>query len=165
MVKFAAVIKGAAAPDRGIATAAVERNIVRPPPPPGSPRPNAEPARRDPATDDPLDSATRTAVLLAPPAPSATPLAAATTTTTTTTIDPRLASELLEKAAFWGDGHRGVARLRFGKTARSGLSGATITLEHDGESISLRVDGVDDPSVLDRLRAQLASRGVELRES
>ena len=114
--------------------------------------------------DEPLDNAARTALLLAPPQPP--PIAPPTSTSAPmTTIDPRLATELLEKAAFWGDGHRGVARLRFGKTARSGLSGATITLEHDGESIGIRIDDVDDPAVLDRLRTQLAARGVELRES
>jgi len=108
-----------------------------------------------------LDSAARTAVLLAPPpSASASPMPAPAATPTRH-IDPQLAAELVEKAAFWGDGTRGVARLRFTGRARSGLANATITLEHDGDATHLRVEGVDDGD-LERLRERLASRGVTI---
>jgi hypothetical protein len=132
--------------------------------------------KQAPKQDPELDTASRAAALLGPP-PIAQqqPLAdargcsdargcAVPSATSSSTI-PQLATELLEKAAFWGDGHRGVARLRFGKTARNGLAGASVTLEHDGDTIALRVDECTDPSVIDRLREQLAARGIELRES
>jgi hypothetical protein len=101
-------------------------------------------------------------VLLAPP-PSAspTPTTPKAATPTQQHIDPQLAAELVEKAAFWGDGTRGVARLRFTGRARSGLANATITLEHDGDATHLRVEGVDDGD-LERLRERLASRGVTI---
>jgi hypothetical protein len=73
-----------------------------------------------------------------------------------------LAPELLDQAAFWGDGSRGVARLRFGSRAKGGLAGATVTLEHDGEAVSLRIEG--DVELAETLRERLARKGVPLAD-
>ena len=109
-----------------------------------------------------LDSAARTAALLAPPAHlPPVPAAPPKTATTAPSLQPHVAAELLEKAAFWGDGTRGLARLRFNGRARAGLANATITLETDGDEMHLRVEGVDDGD-LERLRERLAERGVKI---
>ncbi len=113
--------------------------------------------REEPARE--LDSAARTAALLAPPphvapAPPAAP-------PSPVSVSQQLAVELVEKAAFWGDGTRGVARLRFNGRARAGLANATITLEHDGDEMHLRVEGID-PETEEQLRERLAARGVTL---
>ncbi|MBI2393269.1 MAG: hypothetical protein HYV09_27035 [Deltaproteobacteria bacterium] len=111
-----------------------------------------------------LDPAARAATLLAPPpgiAPPAPPPAGAPSAPS---IDPNIAAELLERAAFWGDGTRGLARLRFGSRARAGLAGATVVLEHDGDSVRLRVDDSDDAELAGRLRDKLAARGVTLAD-
>ena len=142
------------------------------PSPSPSPSPNAspDPARPKPTRSDEhereppleLDIASRNAVLLAPPPMLTTPTAPSPTQAAP--IDPHLAAELVEKAAFWGDGTRGLARLRFGGKARAGLANATVTLEHDGDEVFLRVEGVDDATA-DHLREMLALRGVRLRET
>lgn len=100
-------------------------------------------------------------MLLAPPP---APIAPAPSPTQPAPIDPHLAAELVEKAAFWGDGTRGLARLRFGSKARAGLANATVTLEHDGDEVFLRVEGVDDATA-EHLREMLAARGVRLGET
>ncbi|MGZ3418679.1 MAG: hypothetical protein ACXVEE_12480 [Polyangiales bacterium] len=99
--------------------------------------------------------------LLAPPSlpipsPAAVPEHAAAVTT------HALAPELLDQAAFWGDGSRGVARLRFGSRAKGGLAGATVTLEHDGEALSLRIEG--DTEVAAMLRERLARKGLPIAD-
>jgi hypothetical protein len=86
--------------------------------------------------------------------PAAQHLAAVTTQT--------LAPELLDQAAFWGDGARGVARLRFGSRAKGALRGAMVTLEHDGEALSLRVEG--DSELAATLRERLAKRGLPIED-
>lgn len=131
--------------------------LPRPAPPRAQVPTAPEPAR--PRDDVAVDTATRTAVLLSPP-PSAPP----PVTARPSPIPHQLATELLEKAAFWGDGERGIARLRFGSRARAGLAGATVTLEHDGDAMHLRVEDCDDPALIEQLREQLARRGVVLSE-
>lgn len=140
-------------PPKAPETNAAKSERAEPRPPPKEP------------SDAALDAAARTVAQLGPPAPFATPPAsplappplaspivpgapspAAVETQT-------LALELLDRAAFWGDGVRGIARLRFGTKARSGLAGATITLEHDGERLVVHAD---DPDVEARLRARLS---------
>jgi len=73
-------------------------------------------------------------------------------------MDPTIAATFVEQAAFWGDGTRGLARLRFNGRARAGLAHATVTLEHDGDTVHLRVDGASE--LADDLRERLASRGI-----
>lgn len=163
----------------------VERSLEKAPRPtsgsPAAPKPfdaPHEPARVHERLDEPkrpreriddepleLDAAARTVAQLAPPAPPPPVTAtAASATPSGPTIDPQLAQELVERAAFWGDGARGLARLRFGSKARAGLAGATVTLEHDGEAVRLRVDEVDDPELVTRLRERLAARGITVDE-
>lgn len=96
-----------------------------------------------------LDGAARTAVLLAPPAPPPPPAIAPPPTFNAQHL------EFVEKAAFWGDGQRGVARLRFGKSARGGLAGASVMLEHDGDTVHVRVEG--DPELAERLATRIAA--------
>lgn len=150
----------------------LEHAEAPPPPPALEHRPRARTPVAAPTSkraprerDEPLpelDSAARTATLLAPPAHVVTaaapppPLPA-----TPPAIAQQLAVELVEKAAFWGDGTRGVARLRLNGRARAGLANATITLEHDGDEMHLRVDGVDEETE-QQLRERLAQRGVTL---
>lgn len=136
----------------------------------GAPRKAAPPdTERAPSDERPsldLDPAARAATLLAPPpfvAPTPPPVSAPVATA----IDPNVAAELLERAAFWGDGTRGLARLRFGSRARGGLAGATVVLEHDGDAVRLRVDDTseaDRAALADRLRDKLAARGVTLAD-
>jgi hypothetical protein len=95
------------------------------------------------------------AMPVATAAPAPAPSAAAVVTQT-------LAPELLDQAAFWGDGARGVARLRFGSRAKGALRGAMITLEHDGEGLSLRVEG--DAELAATLRERLAKRGLPMED-
>jgi hypothetical protein len=74
-----------------------------------------------------------------------------------------LASAVVERAAVWGDGERGVARLRLGGRASRGLASATITLEHDGERLRLRIDGGSEEAA-EALRARLRGRGIDVAE-
>lgn len=131
--------------------------------------PHAHPRRPHHETrgeDDALDPLARNLAPLAPPAsPAVTPIdaVAASVASSTTPSDPHvLATELLEAAAFWGDGTRGVARLRFGARASRGLSGATVALEHDGEVLRLRVDGAGEAAEM--LRERLAARGIPVAD-
>src|SRR5438270_1228070 len=94
-----------------------------------------------------VDPTVRALATFAPPLPLAPPLATiATIATNATTPDARtaelnaLAHATLDAASFWGDGHRGVARLRFGANARGGLAGATVVLEDDGGRMRLVVE-------------------------
>src|SRR5690606_19838790 len=91
-----------------------------------------------------LDPSARSLAQLAPPA---TPAAATTVTEAAPpparALDPTVMAAVVETAAFWGDGARGLARLRFGHRARGGLSGATVTLVHDDDAVSVRVEGAD----------------------
>lgn len=101
--------------------------------------------------------------MLAPlPVPVATPPTAKPVEASAATATQTLAPELLDQAAFWGDGSRGVARLRFGSRARGGLAGATVTLEHDGEALSLRIEG--DSDVASALRERLARKGLPIED-
>jgi hypothetical protein len=138
-----------------------------PPLPEARPRPRNVPTEetRERVRSEPqpleLDSAARTAVMLAPPAHSVPVAAPPPSSPTQQPIPHTLAAELLEKAAFWGDGTRGHARLRFNHRARAGLANATNTLEHDGDEMHLRVEGVDDGD-LENLGERLAARGVTI---
>ena len=157
--------KGAPPPAPKLATSTPSL-VGEPSTPPTPPLPRAPSVERRPAEpDDPLelDPAARMVAQLAPP-PSTPVVAAQQSSPGAPSIDPHLAHELVERAAFWGDGTRGLARLRFGGKARAGLSGATVTLEHDGESLRLRVDEADDPELAARLRQRLAARGLNVEE-
>jgi hypothetical protein len=73
-----------------------------------------------------------------------------------------MAHALLDEAGLWGDGRAGVARLRFGQRGRSALAGATVTLQTDGGSLRLRVEGTDDADAASALAARLRSRGLSV---
>ncbi|MBK7395951.1 MAG: hypothetical protein IPJ34_06500 [Myxococcales bacterium] len=73
------------------------------------------------------------------------------------------ASDVLEKVALWGDGHSGVARLRFDARARAGLSAASVTLEHHDGVLSIHAEGADAES-LEELRARLRARGIVVED-
>jgi hypothetical protein len=75
-----------------------------------------------------------------------------------------LATAVVERAALWGDGARGVARLRLGARAGRGLASATLTLEHDGERVRLRIEGASAEAA-ETLRARLRGRGIEVDEA
>ncbi len=74
-----------------------------------------------------------------------------------------LAVALVERAAVWGDGERGVARLRLGSRAKGELAHATVLLEHDGERLRLRVDG-GSCELADHLRERLRARGLPVAD-
>jgi hypothetical protein len=99
---------------------------------------------------------------LAPPMTAhVTPTAPGTSTLARAEEVQALASAVVERAAVWGDGTRGVARLRLGARASGGLASATIVLEHDGERLRVRVEGASDAAseaLIERLRA----RGIEV---
>jgi hypothetical protein len=109
-----------------------------------------------PTTEEPIARPVPVAVTPVASASPAVVVSAAAVTTQT------LAPELLDQAAFWGDGARGVARLRFGSRAKGALRGATVTLEHDGEALSLRVEG--DTELAETLRERLAKRGLKVED-
>jgi hypothetical protein len=117
-----------------------------------------------------LDPAARSALLLAPPVPPGTPKPASPTLDSVPASAQRaaeahaLATALVERAAFWGDGTRGLARLRFGHGARLGLSGATVVLEHDGEHLALRIEDVDDEAATEKLVERLRAKGLTVNE-
>jgi len=150
------LVPGKSAPVVATAPALAVSTATSTPPPAARPRP-VEREQLD------LDPSARTLAQLAPPMPVAPATPAPVQPSGTTAIDPNLAAELVERAAFWGDGARGLARLRFGSKARAGLAGGTVTLEHDGDVLRLRVEDVDDAS-LSRLRERLAARGIEVEE-
>jgi hypothetical protein len=89
-----------------------------------------------------------------PPAPEA-PTQAVTTRAAEVQA---LASALVERAAFWGDGSSGGARLRFGPNAKGGLAGATVILEHAGGRLRMRVEGADESA----LAARLGDAGISV---
>lgn len=97
-----------------------------------------------------------------PPSPPPAPIGAAPAPKPT---DAQLAtsleraSDVLEKVALWGDGHSGVARLRFDARARAGLSAASVTLEHHDGVLSIHAEGAD-ATALEELRARLRARGI-----
>ena len=125
------------------------------------------PRDRTESDEDRLDPAARSAMLLAPPpsaAPTPTPAfpLAPSATAARTAEAHALASAMVERAAFWGDGTRGLARLRFGANARHGLSGATVVLEHDGDKIALRIEDGEDDTATAKLVERLRARGLEI---
>lgn len=111
-----------------------------------------------------LDPSGRGALLLAPPVTSTSSIAS-TGSNASTTHEAARAAEIaalahltVDGASFWGNGTKGVARLRFGRDARGGLAGSTVTLEHDGERLSLSVEGLDDETA-SALRQRLGALG------
>ena len=101
-----------------------------------------------------FDPTVRAAALLAPPPiPTTSDVIAQNASATETGAGARaaevqaLASAMVETAAFWGDGRKGLARLRFGRDARGGLAGATVVLESDGGAISLHIEGADEATI------------------
>jgi hypothetical protein len=114
------------------------------------PRPHDAPPDPPPDIVPPPAFAPPALPIAPPPSPPTTAHSPAAQTTQT------LAPEVLEQAAFWGDGSKGVARLRFGKNARGVLSGSSVTLEHDGESLRI----VGDPDAVELLRERLAKKGI-----
>jgi hypothetical protein len=144
--------------------AAVERirpNAVRAPDDERPSRP------REPYVDDDtlLDRHAHTAALLAPP--STSPATRPTEVTPPPSALPpdahAIALEVVERLSIWGDGTRGLARLRFGGRARGGLAGASVSIEQDESSVVVRVDGASPPD-LEALRERLARLGVEVEE-
>lgn len=136
---------------------------------PGARETERRPKRADRSEDEiedlALDPALRSLAQLAPPAaPAAAPPAPAAPTATPAPLDPSAMAAVVEAAAFWGDGARGLARLRFGHRARGGLAGATVTLTRaqDDGSLALRVEGAEDDEAIARLRARLATAGIAL---
>jgi hypothetical protein len=109
---------------------------------------------------------------ITPPPPS--PLAPATTSSPATAASPEhahaqarleeihaLANAVVERASFWGNGERGLARLRLGARAARGLEGATVVLEHDDGVVRLRIEGATEAAA-EGLRARLRARGIEV---
>ena len=115
----------------------------------------------------PLDSAARAAMQLAPPLHVTLRVEHAQTSPGSSALRASevqaAAQALVERAAFWGDGTRGVARLRFGAGARCGLSGATVVLEHDGDRLSMRVEGADDASTAE-LMQRMRRKGIAVAD-
>jgi len=153
------------------------RALLEPP----SPTPPSEPIADAPAKKTPsdalergpegkepelLDSATRASILLAPPtsaSAASSPAPASTAASTARMAEAQaLACAMVERASFWGDGTRGLARLRFGTNARLGLSGATVVLEHDGDKIALRIEDGEDASATAKLVERLRARGLNV---
>lgn len=138
--------------------------LARPNAPPTDPKPRPS----EPDTLDPLLRVLGTpyAATPLPPSPPPSPIGGAPAPRSS---DAQLAtsleraSDVLEKVALWGDGHSGVARLRFDARARAGLSAASVTLEHHDGVLSIVAEGAD-PTTLDELRARLRARGIVVED-
>jgi hypothetical protein len=65
-----------------------------------------------------------------------------------------MAQAVVEHAAVWGDGEQGLARLRLGARARGGLANRTVELTTDGDQVRVRVDGIEDDSLLANWQAK-----------
>ena len=123
-------------------------------------------SRAEPPMDaaDALDPTVRALAALAPPRPAS---CLAAPMPVPVPLGDALAREVhalalatLERAAFWGDGRQGVARLRFGARARGGLAGTTVTLEVTDGRVAVRVEGDDEAA--DALTARLRAAGMDV---
>ncbi len=122
----------------------------------------ARAATSEPVRDElVLDPSARSLAQLAPPASPAAIAPSEAPSPPARALDPTVMAAVVETAAFWGDGARGLARLRFGPRARGGLSGATVTLVQDDGAVAVRVEGADDAAV-ERLRDRLATAGIAI---
>ncbi len=164
-VAFAGVLGVLRKRDKATTEVSPARRPAAPPPDAST----AEPAPKPPELDalDPLLRVLGAPYSAAPlsPSPPPPPTGAPTTKPTDTQLATSLerASDVLEKVALWGDGHSGVARLRFDGRARAGLSAASVTLEHRDGVLSIAAEGAD-PATLDELRARLRARGIVVEE-